>query len=63
MIVTVRPKHVCRACTDGVKQAPAVQIKGDLPTEGAIVHILISKYADHLPIQPAMEPTSFPRDT
>jgi len=49
VIVTVRPKYACRACTDGVKQAPApaALIEGGLPTEGAIAHVLVSKYADH----------------
>ncbi len=52
VIVTVRPKYACRACTDGVRQAPApaALIEGGLPTEGAIAHVLVSKYADHLPL-------------
>lgn len=52
VIVTVRPKYACRACTDGVTQAPAPAhlIAGGLPTEGAIAHVLVSKYADHLPL-------------
>ncbi|RFP85437.1 IS66 family transposase [Rhodobacteraceae bacterium 63075] len=52
VIVTVRPKYTCRACTDGVKQAPApaALIESGLPTEGAIAHVLVSKYADHLPL-------------
>ncbi len=52
VIVTVRPKYACRACTDGVTQAPApaTLIEGGLPTEGAIAHVLVSKYADHLPL-------------
>ncbi|WBU59637.1 IS66 family transposase [Paracoccus albus] len=52
VIVTVRPKYACRTCTDGVTQAPAPShlIAGGLPTEGAIAHVLISKYADHLPL-------------
>ena len=29
---------------------PAVLIEGGLPTEGAIAHVLVSKYADHLPL-------------
>ena len=51
VIVTVRPKYACRACTDGVRQAPvpAFLIDAALPTEGAIAHVLVSKYADHLP--------------
>jgi len=52
VIVTVRPKYACRTCTDGVTQAPAAAylIEGGLPTEGAIAHVLVSKYADHLPL-------------
>ncbi|WP_285675131.1 IS66 family transposase, partial [Paralimibaculum aggregatum] len=52
VIVTVRPKYACRACTDGVTQAPAAPhlIEGALPTEGAIAHVLVSKYADHCPL-------------
>jgi len=52
VIVTVRPKYACRACTDGVRQAPvpAFLIDAALPTEGAIAHVLVCKYADHLPL-------------
>lgn len=52
VIVTVRPKYACRVCTDGVTQAPTPPwlIEGGLPTEGAIAHVLVSKYADHLPL-------------
>ena len=52
VIVTVRPKYACRAFTDGVTQmpAPAHLIEGALPTEALIAHILVSKYADHLPL-------------
>ena len=52
VLVTVRPKYACRACTDGVTQAPApaALIESGLPTEGAIAHVLVSKYADHLPL-------------
>ena len=52
VIVTVRPKYACRTCTDGVTQAPAPAhlIEGGLATEGAIAHVLVSKYADHLPL-------------
>jgi len=48
----VRPRYACRACTDGVTQAPApaALIEGGLPTEGAVAHVLVSKYADHLPL-------------
>jgi len=52
VIATIRPKYACRVCTDGVTQAPAptALIEGGLPTEGAIAHVLVSKYADHLPL-------------
>lgn len=52
VIVTVRPKYVCRTCTDGVTQAPAPAhlITGGLPTEATLAHVLVSKYADHLPL-------------
>ena len=51
VIVTVRPKYACRACTDGITQAPAAPylIEGGLPTEALIAHMLVAKYADHLP--------------
>lgn len=52
VIVTIRPKYACRACSDGVTQAPAPAslIEGGLPTEGSIAHVVVSKYADHLPL-------------
>jgi transposase len=52
VIVTVRPKYACRTCTDGVTQAPTPPwlIEGGLPTEGAIAHVLVTKYADHCPL-------------
>jgi Transposase and inactivated derivatives len=48
VIVTVRPKYACPACKGGVSQAktPPHLIEGGLPTEGAIAHVLVSKYAD-----------------
>ena len=52
VIVTVRPKYACRTCEQGVTQAPAPAhlIEGALPSEGAIAHVLVSKYADHCPL-------------
>ncbi|MEZ5722385.1 MAG: IS66 family transposase [Paracoccaceae bacterium] len=52
VIVTVRPRYACRVCTDGVTQAPAPAhlIEGGLPTEAMIAHVLVGKYADHLPL-------------
>lgn len=52
VIVTHRPKYGCRACTDGVVQAPAPErlIKGGLPTEAMVAHVPVAKYAWHLPL-------------
>ena len=52
VIVTVRPKYACRSCAQGVVQAaaPAHLIEGGLPTEGTLAQVLVSKYADHLPL-------------
>jgi transposase len=52
VIVTHRPKYACRACTDGVVQAPAPErlIKGGLPTEAMVAFVLVAKYAWHLPL-------------
>jgi len=52
VIVTRRPKYACRSCTDGVVQAPAPDrlIPGGLPSEALVAHVLVSKYADHLPL-------------
>jgi transposase len=52
VIVTRRPKYACRSCTDGVVQAPAPArlIEGGLPTEPLVADVLVSKYADHLPL-------------
>ena len=52
VVVTRRPKYACRACEDGVTQAeaPARLIEGGLPTEATVAQVLVSKYADHLPL-------------
>ena len=52
VIVTRRPKYACRSCTNGVVQAPAPArlISGGMPTEATVAHVLVSKYADHLPL-------------
>jgi len=52
VIVTRRPKYACRSCTDVVTQAPAPArlIPGGMPTEATVAHVLVSKYADHLPL-------------
>ena len=52
VIVTIRPKYACQFCQENVVQvpAPARLIEGALPSEGTIAHVLVSKYADHLPL-------------
>lgn len=52
VLVTRRPKYACRACESAVVQAsaPARLIEGGLPTEATVAHVLVSKYADHLPL-------------
>ena len=51
-IVTIRPRYACRRCKGAVAQAPAPArlIEGGLPTEAALAHVLVAKYADHLPL-------------
>ncbi|QEN86404.1 IS66 family transposase [Labrys sp. KNU-23] len=52
VIVTRRPKYACRSCEEVVVQAPALArlVEGGIPTEATVVHVLVSKYADHLPL-------------
>jgi transposase len=52
VVVVRRPKYGCRGCEDVVVQAPAPArlIEGGLPTEATVAQVLVSKYADHLPL-------------
>jgi transposase len=52
VIVTRRPKLACRACPGTVVQAPAPArlIEGGIPTEAMVAHVLVARYADHLPL-------------
>jgi transposase len=52
VLVTRRPKYACRSCEEVVVQAPAPSrlIEGGIPTEATVAHVLVSKYADHLPL-------------
>ena len=52
VLVVRRPKYACRSCADVVVQAPAPArlIEGGIPTEATVAHVLVSKYADHLPL-------------
>ncbi len=52
VIVTRRPKYACRSCDAGIVQAPAKPrlIEGGMPTEATVASVIVSKYADHLPL-------------
>jgi transposase len=52
ILVTRRPKYGCRACAGAVVQAAAPErlIRAGLPTEAMVAHVLVSKYAWHLPL-------------
>lgn len=54
VIVTRRQRYGCRSCENGVTQAPAPApahlIPGGMLTEATLAHVLMSKYADHLPL-------------
>jgi transposase len=52
VLVVRRPKYACRSCEDVVVQAPAPArlIEGGLPTDATVAQVLVSKYADHLPL-------------
>jgi transposase len=52
VLVVRRPKYACRACEDVVVQAPAPArlIEGGIPTEATVAHVVVGKYADHLPL-------------
>jgi transposase len=59
VIVTRRPKYACRTCERtgadeiaGIIQAPAPArlVEGGLPTEAFVADVVVSKYADHLPL-------------
>jgi transposase len=59
VIVTRRPKFACRTCEKtgadevaGIIQAPAPArlVEGGLPTEAFVADVVVSKYADHLPL-------------
>jgi transposase len=52
VLVTRRPRYGCRSCESAVVQAPAPPriVDGGIPTEGLVAHVLVAKYADHLPL-------------
>jgi transposase len=47
----VRPKLAC-CCCDRIVQAPAASwpIERGLPGPGLLAHVLVAKYADHVPL-------------
>ena len=51
VIVTRRPKYGCK-CQEAVVQVPAPPrlIEGGIPTERLVADVVVSKYADHLPL-------------
>jgi transposase len=52
VLVVRRPKYACRACPGTVVQAsaPTRLIEGGLPTETLVAHVIVGKYANHLPL-------------
>ena len=50
--VTRRPRYACRACDNVVVVAPAPDrpVDGGMPTEALIAHVVVSKFADALPL-------------
>jgi transposase len=52
VLMVRRPKYACRACTglDVQVSALARLIEGGLPTEVTVAQVLVSKFADHLPL-------------
>jgi len=51
VLVTRRPKYICRRCSGPVVQAHAPEhvVPSGLPTEAAIAHVIVSKFGDHTP--------------
>ena len=50
--VTRRPRYACRTCEDTIVVAPAPDrpVDGGMPTEALITHVVVSKFADSLPL-------------
>lgn len=48
----IRPKYACKHCQDGVSIAPmpAQPLDKGLAGPGLVAHVIVSKYADHLPL-------------
>ena len=52
VLATNRPVYGCRACAEAMVQAPAPErpIAGGLPTPAFLANLVVSKYADGLPL-------------
>lgn len=52
VVETVTLKYACPRCHEGVTtgKAPAQAVEKGLATEGLLAHVVVSKYADHLPL-------------
>lgn len=52
VLVTRRPRYGCRICEDSVIQAPATPriVASGIPTDALVAHVVVAKYADHLPL-------------
>ena len=50
--VTRRPRYACHGCESAVVVAPAPDrpVDGGMPTEALIAHVVVSKFADSLPL-------------
>ncbi len=50
--VTRRPRYACRACEEAVvvAPAPARPVDGRMATEAMIIHVVVSKFCDGLPL-------------
>ncbi|MGE0373625.1 MAG: IS66 family transposase [Gammaproteobacteria bacterium] len=50
--VTRRPRYACRRCEEAVVVAPAPErpIDGGMATEALVVHVVVSKFCDALPL-------------
>lgn len=49
---TIRPRYACRACEIGIVQAPALArfMDGRMATTALAAHVVVSKFAWHLPL-------------
>jgi len=50
--VVRRPRYACRACEEAVVQAAAPErpVAGGMATEALVIHVVVSKFCDSLPL-------------